>query len=181
MNWAWYLLSENPETERKLHQEILAVVPDGSMSFQRASRLQYARQILQETLRLYPAGWLLTRRALAEDEISGFRVPAGTDIFVAPYIVHRHSRYWSRPEQFDPDRFREGGKHINHRSVFIPFSVGSRRCIGEHLSFLEMLTHLGVLAGRYRLHHVDDKPIELDFAVNLRTKYDLQMAITART
>ncbi len=181
LSWIWYLLSKHPPVEQTLHQEIQAVVWDDNINLEKVSQLRYMRQVLRETLRLYPPAWLLTRKAVDEDEIAGFRVPAGTDIFLSPYLVHRHPRFWSHPEQFDPDRFRDEGSHLKHRGAFIPFSAGLRRCIGEHFSFLEMQIHLRVLAERYRLRHIQDKPIELDLAVNLRTRHDLHMTIRPRT
>lgn len=181
LNWVWYLFSEHPPVEQALQQEIQAVGWEGNINLEKVSQLRYMRQVLQETLRLYPPGWLLTRKALAEDEIAGYRVPAGTDIFLSPYLVHRHPGFWSHPEQFDPDRFRDEGSHLKHRGAYIPFSAGLRRCIGEHFSFLEMQIHLCVLFERYRLRYIQDKPIELDLAVNLRTRHDLYMTIRPRT
>jgi cytochrome P450 len=179
LNWAWYLISQHPEVEQRLSNE-LNTLPPGS-GFGDLPRFLYARQIIDETMRLYPAGWVVTRKALGDDRLGEYFVPAGTEIYVPPYFIQRHPDLWEEPDRFNPDRFRpENSKH-RHRLATIPFSAGPRNCIGEHFARAEMQIHLMTIAGHLRLRYLASKPVELDAGVNLRSKYDFVMCPEART
>ena len=174
LNWMWYLLSQHPIVEQRLHQELdnLAVLP---ATIEDTSQLPYTRQVIEETLRLYPPGWLLTRRSIDEDNICGCPVAPNTDVFVSPYIVHRHPEFWDQPEQFDPDRFTPSQTAQRNRFAYLPFALGPRACIGEQFAMVEMLLHTALLARHIRLRHVPKQPVELECQVNLRTKHNLHM------
>jgi cytochrome P450 len=173
LNWAWYLISQHPEVEQRLTNE-LNTLPTCS-GFGDLPRFLYARQVIDETMRLYPAGWVVTRKALGDDRLGEYFVPAGTEIYVPPYFIQRHPDLWEEPDQFNPDRFRpENSKH-RHRLATIPFSAGPRNCIGEHFARTEMQIHLMTIARFLRLQYIPSKPIELDAGVNLRSKSDFIM------
>ena len=106
--------------------------------------------MLQEALRLYPPGWLFTRRTVEADELGGFAVPARTDVFISPYILHRHPAFWSDAEEFRPERFAGVDAKERHRFAYIPFSVGPRHCIGENMAMFEMLVHVNRMMRRFR-------------------------------
>jgi cytochrome P450 len=173
LNWAWYLISQHPEVEQKLSNE-LNTLTSGS-EFVDLSRFLYTHQIIDETMRLYPAGWLLTRKALHNDRLGEYFVPAGTEIYVAPYFIQRHPDLWDEPDRFNPDRFRADNASRRHRLATIPFSTGPRNCIGEHFARMEMQVHLMTIARSLRLRYIPSRPIELDAEVNLRSKYDFIM------
>jgi cytochrome P450 len=173
LNWLWYLLSQHPEVEQKLANELNTLTT--CSEFAEVSRSLYARQIIDETMRLYPAGWVVTRKALCDDRLGEYFVPTGTEIYVSPYFIQRHPDLWEEPDRFNPDRFRpENSKH-RHRLATIPFSAGPRNCIGEHFARTEMQIHLMTIARHLRLRYVPSKPIELDAGVNLRSKFDFIM------
>lgn len=174
LNWMWYLLSQHPDAEARLHAEIDAQ-PDVMPGTTDAERLPYTRQIIEETLRLYPPGWLLTRRSIDADTIGGHSIAPATDIFISPYIVHRHPDFWTNPERFDPDRFAASDSAQRNRFCYLPFALGPRACIGEHFAMIEMLLHTALLARRIRLRYLPKQPIELECQVNLRTKHSLHM------
>lgn len=170
--WAWYLLSQHPDVERKLHAEL------GSNTFSTYEDLQkfpYTRQIIDEVMRLYPALWLVSRRAIADDMLGDYFVPAGTEIYTPPYFIQRNPGLWPDPERFDPDRFRPEEVKQRHRLATIPFGAGPRNCIGTHFARVEMQIHLMTIAGRLRLCYQQEKPLEIDAGVNLRNKYDFLM------
>jgi len=146
-----------------------------SLEFGDLSRYAYTRQILDETMRLFPAGWIVTRKALHDDQFGEYFVPAGTEIYVALYFIHRHPALWDNPDRFDPDRFRPETSRDRHRLATIPFSAGPRNCIGALFARTEMQIHLMTIARYLRLRYVQSKPIELDAGVNLRSKYDFIM------
>jgi cytochrome P450 len=126
-------------------------------------------------MRLYPAGWLVTRKALRNDRLGEYFVPAGTEIYVPPYFIQRHPDLWEEPDRFNPDRFRPDNSRHRHRLATIPFSAGPRNCIGEHFARIEMQIHLMTIARYLRMRYIPSRPIELEAGVNLRSKYDFIM------
>lgn len=181
LNWTWYLLSQNPEVEARLHAAI-ATIPTGSSATTDGppDMPPYVEQVLQEALRLYPPGWLFTRRALGDDTLGGFHVPAGTDVFICPYLLHRQAVHWPDPEAFDPLRFEPAAIEARHRFAYLPFSAGPRFCIGATFAMAEMTMHLSLVAQRFRLHYLGAIPPAAEFQVNLRSRHDLHMRLVAR-
>jgi cytochrome P450 len=173
LNWTWYLISQHPEVEQRLSNELnyLTTFPE----FDDLPRFLYTRQIIDEAMRLYPAGWNMTRRALRDDRLGVYFVPAGTEIYVPPYFIQRHPDLWEEPDRFNPDRFRSDNAKHRHRLATIPFSAGPRNCIGELFARVEMQIHLLTIARCLRLRYIQSRPIELDAGVNLRSKHDFIM------
>jgi cytochrome P450 len=185
LNWTWYLLSQHPKVEARLHEELdAAVAADAEAPAAPGpawvERLGYARQVVDEALRLYPPGWLLSRRAIGADVLSGYEIPAGADVLLPLYLLHRHPRYWSAPDEFRPERFAPEHEAERPRFAYMPFAAGPRHCIGEAFALYEMLVHLYFVARRYRLVYVPDKPLELDAQINLRTRHPLHMRLERR-
>jgi cytochrome P450 len=118
---------------------------------------------------------LMTRRALRDDWLGDYFVPAGTEIYISPYFIQRNPDLWEDPDRFNPDRFGPDDSKSRHRLAMIPFSAGPRNCIGESFARLEMQMHLLIIAERLRLRYVQSGPLELDAGVNLRNKYDFIM------
>lgn len=181
LNWAWYLLSQHADVERRVLDELATRGADDDFGFERVMSLEYLPRVLRETLRLYPPVWLFSRRALEADRIGDWDIPAGAHIFISPYLLHRNSALWPDPERFDPDRFSEAAVAARDREAFIPFSSGARRCIGEYFSFVEMQTHLAVMAPRFRLRYEGRGPVPIDPAVNLRSQHGIRMQLTRRS
>lgn len=181
LNWAWYELSRNPEVEQKLYSEIDSQVAGEIPTFEETAKMPYTRQVLEETLRLYPPVWLYSRTAIADDHICGYDIPAGTNVFFAPYYLHRHPGYWEDVETFNPENFSADKVKDRHKFAFIPFSAGPRRCIGDYFSIVEMQIHLGTMVQKFRLEYVaDEKGVELDPQVNLRSKNSIMMKLVKR-
>ena len=175
LNWTWYLLSQHPEVEEKLSSELNNLLGSQIPGLDDLPKFAYTRQVIDEALRLYPAGWLLTRRALKDDHLGDYFVPAGTEIYISPYFIHRHPNLWENPDRFDPDRFGPDHSHERHPLAMLPFSAGPRNCIGELFARVEMQIHLMTIAKQLRLRFVEKNPPELDFGVNLRSKHDFMM------
>jgi cytochrome P450 len=181
LNWAWYLLSQHPEVEVKLSAE-LGNLPAGERpSLDALPKFTYARQVIDETLRLYPAVWLISRRALGDDRLGDYFVPAGTEIYISPYFIQRHPDLWQAPDRFNPERFGPDHSQDRHPLAMLAFSAGPRNCIGEFLSRLEMQIHLMTIAKELRLRYAETAPPELDAGVNLRSKNDFIMIPEIRT
>jgi cytochrome P450 len=180
LNWIWYLISQHPEVEKRLHAELDTVPDESAASLSQMESLTYTHQVIDEALRLYPPGWLLSRRAIGPDMLSGYEIPAGTDVLLSPYLLHRHPRYWKDPDAFRPERFDKDHEAERPRFAYMPFAAGPRHCIGETLALYEMLMHVSKVARRYRLTYVPDKPIELEAQINLRTRNPLFMQLERR-
>lgn len=174
LNWAWYLLSKSPDVCERLVTEARRCLPDSeSASDQTVADMIYAQALLEETLRLYPPVWLFTRRAEHADLLSDYDLPAGADIYLSPYILHRTDEFWPEPDRFDPERFGTEGAYKKGERPYFPFSLGPRRCLGEYFSFLEMKIHLGLLAQKFTMSSTDAEPPSLDLGINLRSLSDI--------
>jgi cytochrome P450 len=180
LTWTWYLVSRHPEIAAQMQTEADSVTADRSLGLDAAERLSFTHQVLQESLRLYPPGWLLTRRSIDADELGGFVVPPRTDVFISPYLLHRHPDFWDDPESFRPQRFAAIDAGGRHRFAYIPFAVGPRHCIGENLAMFEMLVHMQKMSQRFRLTRAGDEPIELEAQINLRPRSNLLMMVETR-
>ena len=179
LTWTWYLLSAHPQIAEQLHAEAERVSAELMLGLGAAEGMSVTHQVLQESLRLYPPGWLLTRRTLEADELGGFEIPARTDVFISPYLLHRHPAFWSDAEAFKPERFA-GAQTERHKFAYIPFAVGPRHCIGENIAMFEMLVHLRTMTRRFRLSRATDEPIELEAQINLRPRSNLMMTVDIR-
>jgi cytochrome P450 len=177
--WAWWLLSQNPEVEQRLHQELDG--PGGAQLFEGHDRFTLTRQVIEETMRLYPPGWLMTRRAICDDQLGEHQIRAGTEVYISPYFLQRNPAYWTDPERFDPDRFSAERSAGRPELAMLPFSAGPRNCVGETLARLEMQVHLTTIASQLRLRCCTHEPPQLSAGVNLRSKSDFIATPMLRT
>ncbi|HVO45405.1 MAG TPA: cytochrome P450 [Steroidobacteraceae bacterium] len=180
LNWTWYLISQHPQVEARLHAEVDAAGRINSASLDRMEEFAYTQQVINEALRLYPPGWLLSRRTIEADVLGGYEVPAGCDVLLPLYLLHRHPRFWKDPDVFWPERFAPEHEAERPRFAYMPFAAGPRHCIGETFALYEMLMHLYKMARRFRLVHVPDRPLELEAQINLRTRHPLFMRLERR-
>ncbi len=180
LNWTWYLLSQHPEVAARLHAELDAAPELSAPTLTQMEALTYTQQVINEALRLYPPGWLLSRRTIEPDVLGGYAVPANANVLLPLYLLHRHPQFWREPERFAPERFAPEHEAERPRFAYMPFAAGPRHCIGETLAVYEMLIHLYKVARRYRLTYVPDQPLELEAQINLRTRYPLHMRLERR-
>ncbi|HET9329597.1 MAG TPA: cytochrome P450 [Steroidobacteraceae bacterium] len=180
LNWTWYLLSQHPEAEARLHAELDAAPSMAAPGLAQMEALPYTHQVIDEALRLYPPGWLLSRRTIEADVLGGFPVPPKTNVLLPLYLLHRHPGFWKEPERFWPERFAPEHEAERPRFAYMPFAAGPRHCIGETFALYEMLMHLYMVARRYRLAYVPDQPLELEAQINLRTRHPLHMRLERR-
>ncbi len=172
LNWAWHLLAAHPDVCEKVVDEARRQLADG-VDAGAVADMPYTQAVLEETLRLYPPVWLFTRRATAKGAGADFAIPAGTDVYLSPYILHRSPEYWPEPERFRPERFLATTGARKAERPYFPFSLGPRRCLGEYFSFLEMKIHLGLLAPRFVMQRRREEEPGLDLGINLRSNKDI--------
>jgi cytochrome P450 len=179
LNSVWYLLSQHPAIEARLHAEVDAIeLPD--LRLASVASLKYTHQVILEAMRLYPPVWVLTRRCLHADHLAGYNAPAGTDVFMSPYVVQRDPQHWPEPEAFRPERFDHGADSAAHRFAYIPFSAGPRHCVGETFATYEMAIHIYHAARGFRLRCGEGGPREMEARINLRMREDVLMSVERR-
>ena len=178
--WAWHWLARTPEAERRLHDEVDAVLGDRLPALEDLARLPYARMVIDETLRICPPIYAFDRRALADDVIDGYRIPAGATLGVSPYALHHHPRYWDHPEMFDPDRFSPERSAGRPDYAFFPFGGGPRRCIGFRFALMQSVVLLAALGHRFELRPVPDRPVTPMLRLNFMPRNGIVMSIRRR-
>jgi cytochrome P450 len=175
LTWTWYLLSQNPEAERKLHAELDSVLAGRPPETADLPKLKYAEMVLAEAMRLYPPAWAMGRIAIEDVKIGPFHLPASTTVLMLQYITHRNAKYFPDPMRFDPDRFSPEAKASRPRFSYFPFGGGARQCIGESFAWMEGVLILATLAQRWRFTLTPGQRVEPDPKVTLRPKYGMKM------
>jgi cytochrome P450 len=138
LTWTWYLLATHASIRHRVRDEVSTVIGDRLPKVEDAPRLHFTHAVIQEAMRLYPPVWAIPRHAVADDEIGGFRIPAGSTVVLCPYITHRHPAFWNSPEVFDPDRFTGEHPAVRPKGAYFPFLSGPHQCIGNEFAMLEM-------------------------------------------
>ncbi|MFH8681360.1 cytochrome P450 [Streptomyces lydicus] len=152
-----HLLARHPDEQAAVRAEIDRVLGGRTPTAADLDRLPGLTRALKEAMRLYPAAPVVSRRAVAATEIGGYRIPAGADVVVSPWVTHRNPALWPDPERFDPGRFTPEREAERHRYAWFPFGGGPRACIGQHFSMLESVLALAVLLRAYELEAVDEE------------------------
>jgi cytochrome P450 len=178
--WTWYLLSEHPDAEARLHHEIDKVLGGRPPTVADIPNLIYARKVFTESLRLYPPAWIISRMALNDYTFNGHTIAAGTHVFVSPYLMHRDARFFIAPEHFMPERWDTDVARFQQPFSFLPFGAGPRNCIGESFAWMEGILILATIAQRWRFRLVKGHPIELEPRITLRPKYGVKMIAEAK-
>lgn len=177
LGWTFYLADRHPEVMDRLHAEAVEVLGDRLPEFEDLHRLRYTSMVVEEVMRLYPPVWILPRQAQADDEVGGYHVPAGSDVLICPYTLHRHPRFWDAPEQFDPERFDRDRATDRPRYAYIPFGAGPRFCIGNHLGLLEATFTIAMVARDLRLTKVPGYRVVAEPMLSLRVRGGLPMTV----
>lgn len=177
LTWTWYLLSQNPWAAERMQEEVRRELDGKIPAYADLERLPYLRQTLDESLRLYPPAWILGRRAIGDDEIGGYDVPAGTVVAISIYTLHRHPAFWENPTVFDPSRFEPHKAASRHKYAYIPFGGGPRQCIGSGFGLLEAALIMACVAQRYALHLAQGVEVQPQAIFVLRPNRDLKMTL----
>lgn len=178
--WAFYLLAQHPEAMQRLLAEIDVVLGDRPPTAEDLPRLPYLQQVLFETLRLYPAIYASVRRVLADDEILGYRIPAGSHVTISSHVTHRSPQLWDEPERFNPDRFEPEVARARPRYAYFPFLGGPHQCLGRDFFLLQAQLVIIMAAQRYRMELVPGHVAEAEALLTQRMRGSLPMLIRAR-
>lgn len=180
LTWTWYLLSQNPEAETKLHAEIADVLGGRTATSEDYSQLRYTEMVFAEAMRLYPPAWLIGRRALSDYKLNGYHVPARSILLMSQYVMHRNPKYFPEPDRFIPERWTPEAREGRPKFSYFPFGGGPRVCIGENFAWMEGTLVLATLAQKWRMRLIPGHPVELYPLVTLRPKHGMKMILERR-
>jgi len=177
LSWTWYLLSQHPQVETKLHTELNETLEGRLPTMEDVPRLSYTEMVVAEAIRLYPPAWAIGRRALVDQRIGSYVIPANSIVLLSPFVTHRDARFFPDPARFDPDRWTPEAKQSRPQYSYFPFGGGQRRCIGEGFAWAETILVLATLASRWRAHLVPGNKIAPKALITLRPKRGMRMRI----
>jgi cytochrome P450 len=178
--WTFQLLSLHPDIRRRLEEEVDLALGGRSPSPDDLDALPLCRRIIEESLRLYPPAWGFVRWTDKATEVGGYRIPAHCSVCISPYLIHRHTRYWSNPEGFDPDRFLPERCKECPKFVYIPFGGGPRVCIGNHFAIMEAMIIVASVTQRVRLNLLPGHKLDPEALVTLCVRNGLKMTVEPR-
>ncbi len=181
LTWTWFLLSQHPDAEARLHSELDSVLAGRVPSADDIPRLTFAEMVFTETMRLYPPAWAIGRRALRDVEVGGYVIPAGTVAVTSPWVTHRDPRFFAEPEKFDPLRWTPEARAARHKYSYFPFGAGPRACIGEPFAWMEGVLLLATLAQRWRARLAPGHVPEVYPLITLRPKGGMPMILERRS
>jgi cytochrome P450 len=170
LTWTWHLLSHHPAIMAKLEAELAEVLAGRVPTVADLPRLRYTRMVLEESMRIYSPVWSIARDVRADDEISGYRIPAGATVLLSQYVIHRRPELWPDPDRFDPERFTPERVKERHKFAYFPFSTGPRVCIGNSFTLVEGTLILATVCQRYRMRAVLGPVVPADIQATYRPK-----------
>lgn len=179
--WTWWLLSQNPEVEVKLHQELERVLGGRAPTFEDLPNLPYGRMVIEESLRLRPPIWQIARESTQDEIFSGHRVSQGNSVLAVPWITHRHPDFWENPELFDPDRFLPERRALQHPYAYVPFGGGPRLCMGRRTALVEVQLAISTIAQRFTLRPAANYKAEPLPLITLRPSQGMPMTLHPRS
>jgi len=180
LTWTWYLLSQNPDVERKLHAEIDRVLSGRLPTFDDVAELKYTEMVLTESMRLFPPAWALGRIAQEDFEIAGFQVPRKSLVLMSQYVMHHDARFFPDPMKFDPERWTPAARETRPQFSYFPFGGGPRRCVGEGFAWMEGIILLATIARTWQMRLVANHPVALKPVITLRPKHGMRMTLIRR-
>jgi len=180
LSWTFLLLARHPEVAARLYAEVDAVLGGRTPTLADLPALPLTKQIVQESMRLYPPAWIIGRRAEVDDTVCGYHIAAGTQVLVSPWATHRQPRWWDDPEAFDPDRFSPARSEGRPTFAYFPFGGGPRVCIGNTFAMMEAQLLLAQISQRYRLELAPGTHVEPERGITLRPGPSLPMHLRPR-
>ena len=178
--WTWYLLSQNPAAEARLHEELRDVLAGRSPEPADLSKLPYLYAVMHEVLRLYPPAYIIARTSIEPSQIGGYDFPRGATMLMSQWVMHRDPRFYDDPDAFTPERWLDGLADKLPAGAYFPFGDGPRRCIGQGFAMLEAAIVIATLAQRFQFRLVPGHPVEPEPLVTLRPRHGIRMTLHSR-
>lgn len=180
MAWIWYTLSENPEIEAQLIEEMDSALAGRTPTLHDLAQLPYNDMVVKEALRLYPPAWIISREPVEDVTLGSYTLKKGSTIFISPYLAHRNPDYFPDPERFIPERFAPGAEKQVPTHAYIPFGGGPRICIGNNFAIMEARLILATILQRYQLRVVPGHKVEVVPLLTLCPANGMPMQISQR-
>lgn len=181
LTWTFYLLSQNPQIEKKFHAELDAVLGDGEITPEDYGKLKFTESVLAESMRLFPPAWTIGRLATEEHEFNSYKIAPKSLVLASQYVMHRDARFWENANEFQPERWEKLSiKEAGNKFIYFPFSKGIRNCIGENFAWMEGVLLLAILGRKWKLSLAPDQKIAVQPMITLRPKYGMKMRIESR-
>lgn len=180
LSWTWYLLSQYPEVEAKLHEELDRVLEGRSATADDVERLPYTRRVFMESMRLYPPAFGFGRQAMEDNRLGDYPIRKGDMMIASPYVMQRLPRYFENPDHFDPDRWLTDACKNLPKFAYFPFGGGVRKCIGESFAWMEGILLVATFAQHWKMRLAPDAKIGVDPKITLRPKYGMPMVLHKR-
>ena len=172
MTWATYLIGKNYEVQDRIYDELDTIFGDDkdrSVTMEDTKRLEYLELVIKEAMRLLPPAPAFVRKVHENCEIDGYMIPQNSQVVIFPYFYHHSPEFWEDPELFNPDRFTLENSAGRHPYAYIPFSAGSRNCIGQKYAMLEMKILLSHLLRNFKVtshDEIDDIIMSVDVVLS---------------
>ncbi|MCC6616761.1 MAG: cytochrome P450 [Anaerolineae bacterium] len=180
LTWTWYLLSQHPEVEAKLHEELATVLNGRTPTLDDLPKLKYTEMVLKESMRLYPPAWGTTREVIAPTQLGEYALNKGDTVFINIYGMQRDERFFTSALTFDPERFSPEREKSIPRHAYIPFGNGPRVCVGNAFAMMEAKLVLATVAQHFRLELAPGQIVQPQRMFTLRPKYGMDMVVRAR-
>lgn len=180
LSWTWHLLAGHPEVDSRLQEELREVLAGRPPTIEDLPRLHYTDMVVKESMRLYPPVWAFGREALADCEIGGYHVPAGTQLIMSQWVMHRDPRYYEEPGRFRPERWGDGSTEGLPKYAYFPFGGGPRLCIGQSFAKMEAVLLLATIAQQIRLRSAPGERVVPQPSITLRPRNGMRMALAKR-
>ena len=180
LTYTWYLLSQHPDAEAAVQEEVEAVCGGETPTAADVRRFDYVERVVQEAMRLYPPVYVIFREPQVDVRLGGYRVPKGSAVMLPQWVVHRSPRWYDSPEEFDPDRWLPARRTDRPRFSYFPFGGGPRHCIGKRFSMMEAQLILATVAQEYELDYVRDEPFDLRGSLTMHPEEPMGMRLRER-
>ena len=177
MAWLLHLVAAHPEAEARLRAEVREKWPAEGLNMTNLGAFIYTRQVIEESLRVYPSIWSVGRRCTEEDELGGFHIPVGMNMVVPIFYFHWSERFWKEPQKFDPDRFAPERRPAAEPMIYFPFGAGPRSCIGNHFAMQELMIMTILFHRQFRFQLEPNFKVEPDPLITLRPKFGMRMRL----
>lgn len=164
LSWTLYHLSTHPEIQEKVYEEVKRTLGTRAAEYMDLPYLKYTLMVIEESMRMTPPGWIISRSTIGEDQLGDYSIPPKTMILISPYLMHHHTDFWEQPETFNPERFSESQseqiKKASKEYYYIPFSGGPRICTGKNMAMVECLMIVATVIQKFKITLKKDHQIK---------------------
>ncbi len=180
LSWTWYLIGQHPEVRARMAEEIEGALGSRLARADDLPRLSITEGVLMEAMRLYPPAWTIGRQSIETTVIGGHAYPAGTSVFISPWILHRDERYFDHADAFKPDRWTNGLAQRLPRFAYMPYGGGPRICLGQRFAMMEAMLVLATMLQRMDAEWQGERPITPQPSITLRPRGGVWLRVKTR-